>query len=305
MTLTHRQIEVFRTVMLTGQVTRAAEQLHTSQPTVSRELARLEQVLGYALFERVNGRMRPTARALALLEEVEASFVGLERISAHAVALASYSHGRLSVACLPALAQALVPEALARFADAAPEASVSLAPLESPQLEATLTAQRHDLGLTETAAPEACEHQPLVRTQEVVVLPPGHALAQRGVLAPADFAGLPFVSLSPADPYRQRIDAVFEAAGVQRRMAVESASAASVCALVRAGLGVALVNPLTALAMGDGLVLRPFAVPIAFEVHLVWPQWRVEHPLRAVLVAALQNTARDWQHRLDALLNVP
>ena len=302
--LTHRQIEVFRAVMLVGQVTRAAEMLHTSQPTISRELARLEQLLGYALFERAKGRMRPTARAMALLEEVEASFVGLERISAHAASLARFSQGRLSLACLPALAQALVPEAVARFACQAPEASVSLVPLESPQLGAALTAQRHDLGLTEETAPEACGHQPLVRTQEVVVLPAGHALAQQRVLTPAHLAGLAFVSLSPADPYRQRIDEVFEAAGVQRRLAVESASAASVCALVRAGLGVALVNPLTALAMADGLVLRPFAVPIAFEVHLVWPQWRAEHPLRPVLMAALQDTAHDWQQRLDELLGL-
>lgn len=302
MNLTHRHVEVFRAVMVAGQVTRAAEVLHTSQPTISRELARMEQVLGYALFDRVKGRMRPTARALALLEEVEASFVGLDRIAAHAASLARFSQGRLSLACLPALSQALVPDAVARFAADAPEASVGLVPLESPQLGAALTAQRHDLGLTEESAPEACGHQPLVRTQEVVVLPMGHDLAQRRVLIPTDFEGLPFVSLSPADPYRQRIDGVFQAAGVQRRWAVESASAASVCALVRSGLGVALVNPLSALAMADGLVLRPFAVPIAFEVHLVWPQWRVEHPLRAALVAALHATAHDWQRRLEVVL---
>ena len=68
--LTHRQIEVFRAVMGTAHVTRAAERLGSSQPTVSRELARLEQVLGLTLFERVGGRLRPTARALALQEEV-------------------------------------------------------------------------------------------------------------------------------------------------------------------------------------------------------------------------------------------
>ena len=66
MKLTHRQIEVFRAVMNAGQVTHAAEALHTSQPTVSRELARLEQVLGIDLFERVRGRLRPTVRAMAL-----------------------------------------------------------------------------------------------------------------------------------------------------------------------------------------------------------------------------------------------
>ncbi|MBW8832014.1 MAG: LysR family transcriptional regulator [Burkholderiales bacterium] len=69
--LTHRQIEVFRTVMATGHVTRAADRLGSSQPTISRDLARLEQVLGMALFERVRGRLRPTARAQALLAEVE------------------------------------------------------------------------------------------------------------------------------------------------------------------------------------------------------------------------------------------
>jgi DNA-binding transcriptional LysR family regulator len=304
MRLTHRHIEVFRAVMLAGQVTRAAAMLHTSQPTISRELARLEQVLGYALFERDKGRMRPTVRAMALLEEVEASFVGLERIAAYAGSLQQYTRGRLQLACLPALAQALVPDAVADFAVACPDASVALVPLESPQLETALTEQRMDLGLSEQdMPPEACLQQALLRTHEVCVLPVGHVLADRQRLAPADFEGLDFVSLAPADPYRQRIDGVFSAAGVARRLRVESASAASVCALVRSGLGVALVNPVTALTMvADGLLLRPFVVPIAFNVNLVLPQWRAVHPLRDALATALQSTARRVQRQLDALI---
>lgn len=61
--LTHRHIEVFRAVMIAGSVTRAAELLGSSQPTVSRELARMEQGIGFALFERVHGRLRPTMPA--------------------------------------------------------------------------------------------------------------------------------------------------------------------------------------------------------------------------------------------------
>ena len=134
------------------------------------------------------------------------------------------------------------------------------------------------------------------------MLPSGHALAGQSCLTPADFEGLPFVSLAPADPYRQRIDQAFADAGVARQLRVESASAASVCALVAAGLGVALVNPVTALAMaGHGLVLRPFSVPIVFNVNLVLPQWRAVHPLREALTAALQSTAGRVQQQLDAL----
>jgi len=69
--LTHRQLTLFRAIMLHGNLSRAADVTHSSQPTLSRELARLEYLLGFALFDRVRGRLRPTARALALMQEVE------------------------------------------------------------------------------------------------------------------------------------------------------------------------------------------------------------------------------------------
>ena len=295
MKITHRQIEVFRAVMASGHVTRAAEALHTSQPTVSRELARLEQVLGMALFDRVRGRLRPTVRALALQEEVELSYVGLDRIAATAASLRGFAHGRLQLACLPALAHALVPDALRRFATRHAEAAVALVSLESPQLEAALTEQRYDLGLTERReAPVACTLHSLLVADEVCVLPPGHALATRSVLTPADFAGQPYVSLAATDPYRQQVDAVFAAAGVARQLRVETASAVSVCALVRQGLGLSIVNPLTARELAaSGLVVRPFTVSIPFHVALVQPALRAEHPLLPALRAALQAAATE------------
>lgn len=290
MKLTHRQIELFRAVMVAGHVTRAAESLHTSQPTVSRELARLEQVLGFALFERIKGRLHPTPRAMALLAEVEQSFVSLERIAEAAVALRGFAQGRLQVACLPALAQALLPDVLARFAGQWPQASVSLSALESPALERALTEQAFDVGLSERPeAPPGCERFALLAANEVCVLPPGHTLAAKAVLHPSDFEGQPFISLAPNDPYRQHIDTAFAQAGVQRHMRLETPSAASVCALVQAGVGVGLVNPVTAQAwQAQGLVIRPFSVAIAFEVGLVLPQWRAEHPLRADFLNALK-----------------
>ncbi len=300
MQLTHRQIEIFRAVMTTGQVTRAALVLHTSQPTVSRELARLEQVLQMRLFERLRGRLQPTARALALYEEVERSYLGLDRIAATAQSLRLFSHARLSVACLPALAHALLPAAVRLFMDDHPQAQVSITPQESPLLEQWLTEQRFDLGLSERLeAPPATDRRILLQADEVAVLPPGHALAERRVLKPRDFAGVSFVSLAPADPYRQLVDAVFEAHGVQRRMTVETGSAVSVCEMVRHGLGVAIVNPLTALAMrGPDLLIRPLTVAIAFQVALVVPQLRSPNPLREAFEDALGRAGAGLQAQL-------
>jgi DNA-binding transcriptional LysR family regulator len=300
MQITHRQIEVFRAVMVAGHVTRAAEALYTSQPTVSRELARLEQVLGISLFDRVKGRLRPTVRALALLQEVELSYVGLERIAATAASLRDFSQGRLQLACLPALAHALLPDAIRRFVALRPQAGVSITPLESPSLEAALTEQRFDLGLTERReAPAATELRSLLEVDEVCVLREDHPLAARAVLQPQDFADQAFISLAPTDPYRQQIDAVFSGAGVRRQLHIESPSAVSVCALVREGLGLAIVNPLTALALrGQGLEMRPLSVSIPFHVAVVLPAWRSEHPLRAALLEGLIAAAAALQARL-------
>ena len=298
--LTHRQLGMFRAIMLHGNLSRAAEVCASSQPTLSRELARLEQLLGFDLFDRVRGRLRPTARALALMQEVERSFIGLEQIAARAQELRLQTTGRLRLACLPALAHALVPRALVTFTQALPQATVSVVPLESPWLEQALSEQRFDVGLSETTeAPTGVSLRTLLQVNEVAVLPRGHALCRYSVLTPQHFEGQRFISLALGDPYRLAIDQMFAAAGVTRITALETASAVAVCAMVRQGLGVAIVNPFTALELsGPDLLVRRLSVPITFQVSLLLPEVAAPHPLRDTLVAAMTDTAVMMSARL-------
>ena len=290
--LTHRHVEVFRAVMTAGSVTGAAEALSTSQPTVSRELSRMESLLRLALFERVRGRLRPTAQAYALFEEVQRSYAGLERVADTALRLRQFAEGQLSLACLPAFSHALLPGACARFMAAHPGVSVSVDPVESPLLEERLAAQAHDLGVTEHDGALAGAHaRLLLELDEVAVLPAGHPLLARPRLAPADFAGQAFVSFHPRDRYRQGVDKVFADAGVDRQLAVETDSAVAVCAMVQHGLGLAIVNPLTALALagaGAGIVARRLTFSIPFRVFAVRPAHRPGNPLVARFEAALE-----------------
>lgn len=274
--ITHRHIEVFRAVMTAGSVTGAAALLYTSQPTVSRELARMEQLLGYALFERVQGRLRANARALLLWDEVQRSWQGLERVIDRAQELGRPQAAHISVLCLPALSHALLPGALARLRASHGEVAVSVSTQEAPLLQEWMAAQRFDLGLSEQAdAPPGTRSQPLPAMDEVAVLPAGHALARKPLLQAADFEGESFISLARDDPYRAQIDAVFAAAGVQRQTGLETASAVAVCAMVQHGLGVAIVNPLTARASaGPQMVVRPLAFSIPFQVHMLLPLHR-------------------------------
>ncbi len=95
-----RHIEIFHAVMTAGSLTEAAHLLHVSQPTVSRELARFEKVIGLKLFERIRGRLHPTVQGLRLFEEAQTIPV---RTGSHCRAAESLrvSPGELSIACLP------------------------------------------------------------------------------------------------------------------------------------------------------------------------------------------------------------
>jgi DNA-binding transcriptional LysR family regulator len=293
--IAHRHIEVFRAVMLTGSATGAAQMLFTSQPTISRELARLEQLLGFGLFERAHNRLRPNARAMRLWEEVQRSWEGLDQVVEHAMALGQPHQANLSVLCLPALSHALLPGALARLHQQHGPVAVNVATQEGPLLQAWMAAQRFDLGLTELAeAPAGTRAVPLPAMDEVAVLPAQHPLAQRSCLTAQDFEGQAFISLARDDPYRVHIDAVFAQSNVQRHMRLETHSAVAVCAMVAHGLGVAIVNPLTARACaGADMVLRPLAFSIPFQVHMLLPLHRPAVAEVAWLVQALEQEACD------------
>lgn len=301
-----RHIEIFHAIMTAGNLTEAARMLNTSQPTVSRELARFEQVLGLKLFERSRGRLHPTVQGLRLFEEVQRSWYGLDRIVSAAESLREFRQGELSIVCLPVFSQSFLPSLLQPFLARYPQVNIQIVPQESPLLEEWLSAQRHDLGITETLhTPAGTERTPLLTLNEVCVLPQGHPLAAKSVLTPQDFQGENYISLSLTDSYRQLLDALFLEHQVKRRMVVETHSAASVCAMVRAGVGISVVNPLTALDYAtSGVVVRRFSLDVPFTVSLIRPLHRPTSTLVDTFTTHLQTHLPHLLDPLDTILNL-
>ncbi len=234
---------------------------------------------------------------------MQRSWTGLERVVEHALTLSRPNAVQLSVLCLPALAHALLPGAVARLLHESPHARLSITPQEPPLLEEWMSAQRFDLGLSEhVTVPPGTRAERLLTLDEVAVLPAQHPLACKARIELADFAHESFVSLSSEDPYRGLIDAHFAAAGVVRSLRVETHSAAAVCAMVQQGLGLAIVNPVTALAAAGGqLVLRRLAFSIPFNVTLLRPLYRPSLPEVGPMLQALRAQAADITRQLQIL----
>lgn len=286
-----RQIEAFRAVARHGGFARAARATGVGQPSLTRSVARLEAVTGFALFVRGQGAARLTPEGEAFLREVERRFVGLEQLRRVANDIRDFGTGRLRLAVLPAAASGLVPSALRRFVDRFPEVTIALHVRPSGTVYEWVATGHCDLGL---AAPRSgfagVEEDLLLDLAGVVAMPRGHRLARlRRALTPADLAAETFLAQGLEDPSRSITDAAFSAAGVHPRIRLETPFGGTLCAMVAAGLGVALVNPLVAQDHGAlPVVFRPFEPRIAFRSYMLRQRGAVPDRLTAAFAESLR-----------------
>lgn len=267
-----RQVEAFHAVMISGSASRAAELLQVTQPAISRAVAELERSLGFALFDRVRGRLVPTPEGKLFFSDVAASFAGMDALRQAAARIRDFGSGSIRVASLAALGSTLVPRAIRAFREGNPGVAISLQVTSSAQVRELVAGGQFALGL---AADEVdlsgVDHRVFSSARALCALPPGHALGRRKVVHAADLDGVPFLALAPEDRARARMDQVFAGAGVRPEVVVETPHSATVCALAAEGVGIGLVNPAAAEGFaGRGLLLRPFEPEIHFRTYLLF-----------------------------------
>lgn len=242
--------------MVRRTVTGAAEMLEITQPVVTRLIADLEERIAVPLFKREKGRLAPTPEAALLFEDVHQSLMGIERIANAASNIKGLKLTRLEIAAAPAMALSFLPRAIASFTKEHPETLVSLQTQSTATVIDMVQSGRCDLGFAMLPMRKTRHgnSEVLVSGKMVGVVPVDHRLASRKVLHPEDFEGEGFVSLAPLVEARTRIDALMLSHGVQRRINVETQLSSAIIKLVEAGLGLSIIEPLTASAYTGGLL---------------------------------------------------
>lgn len=261
-----RQLEAFCAVVAVGGVTAAAQMLGRSQPAVTRQIQELEAALGFALLER-NGRgVAPTERGKMFHVEVERHLAGLQRLSDRAGAIRSGAAASLEIAAIPAFAAGLVSQAIARLPDAG-DIATHLRAVGGEEVVDLVLTRISDLGLCSLPVRRAgLEIHWAVEADCVAVLRGDDPLAGEDVLPLQALAGRRLITT--ANPYRQRrhVDEALRAAGLSRQTPLDANTSFSAMGAVRAGLGVALIEPLTPTgAPVEGLVIRRIDVSLPFR----------------------------------------
>lgn len=270
-----RQIEAFRAVIETGTVSRAAERLSISQPAVTKLLQHLEQVIGFSLFDRIRGRLSPTAEAMMLYDEVERVFRGIDSLERFTDEIRSLQHGALRIGTMPALSIGFIQDLVARFVEARPSVQVTIHTRTSPKLIEWLVSGQLDVGFTSHPSnhPEVTS-ETLCRTEFVCILPLEHRLAGKATVHATDLAGEQFISFGPDTPYRHQLDTLFKEFGVERKQLYEAPMAPAACAMVARGMGVAVLNPHYLGSFRSLVAARPFRPKIEADIRMVLPRYR-------------------------------
>jgi DNA-binding transcriptional LysR family regulator len=300
--LSHRQLEAFRAVIESGKVTTAAELLNTTQPSISRQIADLEQTVGFRLFERAGRTLVPTTEALALYEEVERSFVGLAEISRVIRDIRDFRQGGLSIAGMPALALKFLPQVMADFAKIAPGIVVSLRARSSQAVLQHLVSQQFDLGFAalETDHP-AVRRAPICIAPMMAVLPVGHPLTQKARLEPSDFHDHPFIALGAEIATRTETDSFLALGQARPRLVAVAQLSASICELVAEGAGVSIVEPVTALNFAEmgRVILRPLHPEQPFRYDLLLPALREPSRVAMQFLTLVEERFAEMKRRIE------
>lgn len=293
-TMNIRQIEVFHAVMTNGTASRAAQVLRISQPAVSKAVQELERIVGFALFHRLSGRMVPTSEGQLFFREVQGAFSGLVHLRSAAARIRDFGSGEIRVASLSALSTNVVPKALKGFQLRHPDVAITFQVHMSSLVRDLVAGGQFDVGL---AADEidvtGVDASPLARHRMAIAVPAGHPLESLDVIQPEDLDGHSFVALAPEDTVRRQADVIFAKAGVKPKVVLETPYSTTVCALVQAGLGVGMVNPMTSGPfLGKELVLRPFEPGIYFRTLLLLPPDRKPPRIVGDFIEELRNFSR-------------
>jgi DNA-binding transcriptional LysR family regulator len=265
------QIDAFRAVMSRRSVTEAALMLRVSQPAVSKSIRQLEELLGVKLFERVSGRLMPTAEAEAMAPAIDGVAASLRAVVAAGRAMRDSAGGQISVATVPSLSTVVLPRAIAAAAKRLPGLRVSTQVLDARQAVEVVARGNADIALVHDIVED-----PLVQVEELghaamaCAVPVEHRLAHRKRIRPADLQDLPFASYDIGSPVGQRLTIAFEAEGTAFVPTFELGAAPVVCEVARqTGIPAIVENYILALGWWPDMRVVPLVPEVSLRVRLL------------------------------------
>lgn len=271
--LTLRQFRVFEAVARNLSFSRAAEELHLSQPAVSMQVRGIEVILGLPLTEQLGRKIYLTEAGREVLHASRAITARLDDLQTNLEQLRGVDRGRLQLA-VTSTVNAVATDILVRFRGRHPGVSIHLDVSNRESVLDQLTANRIDLAIM-GQVPDGLglEATRFMDNPLVVIAPPDHPFAGKKKVPLADLATEPFLVREAGSGTRGAMTRFFDARGLALHTSMELSSNEAIKQAVQAGLGLGILS-LQTLEME--LALNRLAV-LDVEDFPIMRHWYVVH----------------------------
>lgn len=285
-----RHIEIFHAVYVNGSVSAAARALNVSQPSVSKTLRHAETLLGFDLFQRIGGRLVPTEDAHNLFADVAEIQERVRALREAGRNMRTGSGGRLRISALPSLALGVLPAAVSRFMERHPDVHFDLQTVHHDDLLRKLYERETDIAVASEPPRGAALSNTWLGEGELVML---YREAEMPGAPPrvelSELAGRRFISLAGSGPLGTLFSDELDRLGIALDEVVTARTFYIAAALVRAGVGVTVVDSFTAEAwLAPGLAMRPLKPSLTFDVHAIHLLDRPPSALASEFLATLR-----------------
>jgi len=266
------QLRVFQAAVKSGGFTRAGEELHLSQSTVSQHIKLLEEELGCPLFMRVGKRVLVTESGSVLLQYAERIFRDLKNAEMAIREMNSLKRGTVRFGVGPTTLIYRLPHVLRDYQRRFPDIELIVLSGTTEFLLGALKSQHLDLAIVMQTGPQpGLTLTPLGHEEMVIVLNSEHPMANKRTLAPDELASLRFILYEKKTAMQNLIDRFFDSLGVAPAITMEVENNEAIKSLVRVGLGASIL-PLCAISKesSDGTlrILRIKGKPLVRHLSL-------------------------------------
>lgn len=270
-----RQLRTFEAVARLKNFSRAAEELHVTQPTVSKQIRLLHEEVGLLLLEQIGKKVFLTEAGEELYATCADWLETWGRFEQTVADLKGIKQGRLRIAAVTTT-KYFMPRLLGPFCTQYPGIDLALEVINRDRLLERLARNQDDLyvmGVPPEGLDIVCE--PFMENPLVVLAPVSHPMARRKRIPFADLANEPFIVRERGSGTRLTIERVFQEKNVPLKIRMELGSNEAIKQAVAGGLGLALLSQST-LNLDPGLnevsILNVSGFPIKRSWYVVRPR---------------------------------
>jgi len=235
----------------------AAEELHLSQPALSRRIEKLETALGVKLFERTTRKVELTKvgrefsyRATDLLEGLDESLLGIRDLARRVT-------GEVTVACIPSAIRFFLPAILKEYHRLFPGIMVRVIDQGANDVVTTIVRGDADFGINYIGTQDPqLEFERILNERFVLACPKGHTLAKKRQVRWEELAAYDYMTVTKASGNRMLFDMALTKLPTRPRWFCEAQHVSTLVSFVEAGLGVAAVPEMAMPPAGQGSIVR-------------------------------------------------